>query len=101
MCAHPVSEGGREEERLERKGGGEGGRRKGGKMEGEKKWEGNVEKHCVHAACSSVQFSPFSSSPGLDEVGIFRLPGQTSRIQTLKEHYDQGMDVSLLMSQGM
>ena len=42
MCAHPVSEGGREEERLERKGGGEGGRRKGGKMEGEKKWEGNV-----------------------------------------------------------
>ena len=34
VCAHPVSEGGREEERLGRNGGGEGGRREGGKMEG-------------------------------------------------------------------
>lgn len=27
---------------------------------------------------------------GLHEVGIFRLPGQASRIQTLKELYDSG-----------
>ena len=28
---------------------------------------------------------------GLKEVGIFRLPGQNKRIQTLKELYDKGM----------
>ena len=27
---------------------------------------------------------------GLEEIGIFRLPGQTSRIQSLKDQYDQG-----------
>lgn len=34
---------------------------------------------------------------GLEEIGIFRLPGQTSRIQSLKDQYDQGsqLDISL------
>lgn len=27
---------------------------------------------------------------GLKEVGIFRLPGQSRRVQALKELYDQG-----------
>ncbi len=27
---------------------------------------------------------------GSEETGIFRLPGQTSRVQALKEQYDQG-----------
>lgn len=27
---------------------------------------------------------------GSVEVGIFRLPGQTSRVQSLKDQYDQG-----------
>jgi len=37
-------------------------------------------------ALSVVLFCP----AGLSEIGIFRLPGQASRIQTLKEVYDQG-----------
>ena len=32
-----------------------------------------------------------SSLIGLEETGIFRLPGQTSRVQALKDQYDQGI----------
>lgn len=35
---------------------------------------------------------------GLREVGIFRLPGQASRVQDLKELYDQGQFVNIVGS---
>lgn len=37
-------------------------------------------------ACTHTHSLPV----GLKEVGIFRLPGKASRIQTLKEQYDAG-----------
>ena len=36
---------------------------------------------------------------GLKEVGIFRLPGQASRIQTLKELYDAGSQEDFLQNE--
>jgi len=41
--------------------------------------------------CFCLHYLWFFFCPaGLNEIGIFRLPGQASRIQTLKEVYDQG-----------
>lgn len=38
---------------------------------------------------------------GLHEVGIFRLPGQASRIQALKELYDSGSQEDFSTSEDM
>ena len=43
----------------------------------------------THTHTLSLSLS-LSLQSGLKEVGIFRLPGKASRIQTLKEQYDAG-----------
>lgn len=47
----------------------------------------------VKACISSTNFIcpyTFLDAAALHEVGIFRLPGQASRVQDLKDLYDQG-----------
>ena len=41
----------------------------------------------LHSLCCHLSLCVCA---GLQEVGVFRLPGQTRRVQDLKELYDQG-----------